>query len=93
MPRTDEHARKLHPWLRVVKNGDQVVNAVRSDGSARMACAASVETQGLEMAPMYAQLAQQVMSVPRWTELVEAPQTKIAKRVKPRTRSPPQIPT
>jgi hypothetical protein len=65
MAHTDDHARKLHPWLRVVKNGDQTVNAVRSDGSARMACAASVETEGLETAPMYAQMAEQVMSVPR----------------------------
>src|SRR5262245_49826320 len=47
-----------------------------------MACAASVETQGLETAPMYAQLAQQVMSVPRWTELVELPPAKMAKRAK-----------
>lgn len=82
MPRTDDHARKLHPWLRVVKNGDQVVNAVRSDGSARIACAASVEAAGLETAPIYTQLAQQVMSVPRWTELVEAPPAKLAKRAK-----------
>ena len=82
MPRTDDHARKLHPWLRVVKNGDQVVNAVRSDGSARMACAASVETQGLETAPIYAQLAQQEMAVPRWTENVEPPPAKLEKRVK-----------
>ena len=82
MPRTDDHARKLHPWLRVVKNGDQVVNAVRSDGSARMACAASVETQGLETAPIYARLAQQEMAVPRWTENVEPPPAKLEKRVK-----------
>ena len=37
MPHTDDHARKLHLWLRVVKNGDQVVNAMRSDDSGSMA--------------------------------------------------------
>jgi subtilisin family serine protease len=31
---------------------------------------------------MYAQMAQQVMSVPRWTDLVESPPTKMAKREK-----------
>jgi subtilisin family serine protease len=82
MPRADDHARKLHPWLRVVKNGDRVVNAVRSDGSARMACAASVETKGLHTAPIYEQMAQQVMAVPRWTENVEPPPAKLPKREK-----------
>ena len=82
MPPTGDFARKLHPWLRIVKNGGQEVNAVRSDGSARMACAAAVDAAGLETAPIYEQLANQVMSVPRWTASVEPPRAKLGKRLK-----------
>ena len=43
MSKPDAHARKLHPWLRKVKNGGRVVNATRSDGSTLVASAAPVD--------------------------------------------------
>lgn len=85
MPITDKNERKLHPWLRVIKNGKGVVNAVRADGSTRMACSAPDnidEDQGVQTAPIYAQLALQEAVVPRWTEAVEPPSTKLGKRKK-----------
>ena len=81
-PPADEYARKLHPWLRVVTNGDQAVNAVRSDGSARMASAVPADAEGQPAAPIYEQLAQQVASVPRWTEQVAPPSGRLPKQVK-----------
>lgn len=53
----DDTSRKLHPWLRVIRNGDSTVNAVRSDGSTRMACAAPPNASGTDVAPAYAELA------------------------------------
>lgn len=79
---TNDNARKLHPWLRVVRNGDRVVNAMRSDGSARMACATPVEEDRPETAAVYAEMVQQVVAVPRWTESMAAPHTKLPKRAK-----------
>ena len=51
MARSDKYSRKLHPWLRVVQNGTRDVNAVRADGSTRVACATPVGTDGLDTAP------------------------------------------
>src|SRR5688572_17517158 len=39
--RRDHNVRRLHPRLRMVRNGDRVVNALRSDGGITVACAAS----------------------------------------------------
>jgi subtilisin family serine protease len=56
--------RKLHPWLRVVRNGDRFVNATRSDGSTRIACSAPVS----EAASINLKFAQDFTPVPRRTE-------------------------
>ena len=45
-PRADVRTRKLHPRLRVVKNGARVVNAVRADSGTTVACSTPVETAG-----------------------------------------------
>ncbi len=82
MPFIDNDARKLHPWLRVVKNGDRMVNAVRADGSTRVACSSSEEEEGMQAAPIYTQMAQQEAFVPRWTELVQPSPAKLSKRPK-----------
>jgi len=81
MQDTDDNARKLHPWLRVVSNGDRVVNAVRSDGSTRMACAASVKEEGMQPAPICAQLAQQAVPFPRRTETAQPSPTELPERL------------
>ena len=80
MPGTDKNERKLHPWLRVVKNGNRTVNAVRADGSTRVACSSSEER--VPVAPIYAQLAQQETSNPRWTEQLQSATAKLPKRLK-----------
>jgi subtilisin family serine protease len=82
MAKTDEYARKLHPWLRVVRNGGPVVNATRADGSTRVACSISAERKGFETAPIYAQAAQQAAPVPRLTDRVEHPRQKLKTRSK-----------
>ncbi len=74
--------RKLHPWLRVVTNGDQTVNAMRADGSSRTACAVPVDVAGQQPAPIYAQLTQEVAYAPRWTAQVERPSGRLPKQVK-----------
>ncbi len=51
MARTNKYSRKLHPWLRMVQNGARDVNALRADGSTRVACATPVGTGGLDTAP------------------------------------------
>lgn len=48
--RTNKYSRKLHPWLRMVQNGDRDVNALRADGSTRVACTAQVGPDGLDTA-------------------------------------------
>ena len=88
MTYTDDNARKLHPWLRVVRNGDQVVNAVRSDGSTRVACTTSVNADGVQAAPIHAQLAQQAVPVPRWTERVQPAPAELPERAKLSARPP-----
>lgn len=80
MPGTDKNERKLHPWLRVVKNGNRAVNAVRADGSTRVACSSSTESE--PAAPIYAELAQQQASVPRWTEELQPTAAKLSRRLK-----------
>jgi subtilisin family serine protease len=48
----DEHGeRRLHPRLRVVRNGDQFVNAVRSDAATTVTCAVSTSRQDGGMPP------------------------------------------
>jgi subtilisin family serine protease len=89
MPVTDNNERKLHPWLRVVKNGNRVVNAVRADGSTRVACSAPDSEQGVRAAPIYAELAQQEGVVPRWTEQVQPSKSKLLKRPKLPELPPP----
>jgi subtilisin family serine protease len=71
MPVTDKNERKLHPWLRVVRNSNRFDNATRADGSTRVACTTAPEEEGGEVAPIYAELAQQEAVVPRLTELVQ----------------------
>ena len=80
MPGTDKNERKLHPWLRVVKNGNRAVNAVRADGSTRVACSSSTEKE--PVAPIYAELAQQQAAVPRWTEELQPTTAKLSRRPK-----------
>ncbi|MCX2933390.1 S8 family serine peptidase [Mycobacterium sp. CVI_P3] len=82
MRRTDDYAHKLHPWLRVAANSSQVVNAIRSDGSARMASDISLETKGVPIAPIHAELAQQVTLEPRWTAGIESVSGLLPKRPK-----------
>src|SRR5688572_9881766 len=88
MPETDVGARKLHPWLRKVKNGDRAVNATRSDGSTRVASAAAVDESEVPAAAIYAQLAQQSAAAPRWTAEVKPSTAKLSKRPKLRDRPP-----
>lgn len=82
MAADDRNVRKLHPWLRVVRNGDRVVNATRSDGSTRMACSVSAAETGVPSAPIYEQFAQQSVGQPRWTSAVEEPAEKLSRRRK-----------
>lgn len=79
---TDKNERKLHPWLRVIKNGSRVVNAVRADGSSRVACSTLDDEGGVRAAPIYAELAQQTAAVPRWTELVQPSSARLPARPK-----------
>lgn len=53
MEKCDTDARKLHPRLRMLKNGDRAVNAVRSDGSTTVACTAPVDDKATLSAPAY----------------------------------------
>ncbi|MBA3321071.1 MAG: S8 family peptidase [Pyrinomonadaceae bacterium] len=85
----DKYARKLHPWLRVVKNGDRGVNTVRADSSTRVACSTTPNNkEGLPATPIYAQMAQQAAFAPGWTSLVEQSTAKLSKRPEPSERLP-----
>lgn len=86
---TDENERKLHPWLRVVRNGCREVNAVRSDGSTRVACAITDEEGGVPAPAIYAQMAKQEAAVPHWTERVDVSSPKLTKRAKLFERAAP----
>jgi len=86
---TDCPDRKLHPWLRVVANGNQAVNAMRSDASSRTASAVPIDVAGEQPAPIYEQLAQQVAYVPNWTQQVEPPAGRLTKRAKLSESAPP----
>ncbi len=88
MPEPDAHARKLHPWLRKVRNGDRVVNATRSDGSTLVASSAPVDDRNAPAAAIYAQMAQQTAAAPRWTAEVLPSEPKLAKRPKLHERPP-----
>lgn len=86
MPGTDKNERKLHPWLRVVKNGNREVNTVRSDGSTRVACSSPTET--VAVAPVHAELAQQQIANPRWSAQLQLPAGKLGRRPKLPERPP-----
>jgi hypothetical protein len=74
--------RKLHPRLRVFKNGDRFVNAVRSDATTTMACAlpALDVSRGVLPAPA---LAASAPDLPALRGMVQAPvKQKLARRAK-----------
>lgn len=79
---TDKNERKLHPWLRVIKNGNRVVNAVRADGSTRVACSITDKAGGVPAPAIYAQMANQQAAVPNWTERAEPAQPNLTERPK-----------
>jgi subtilisin family serine protease len=86
--RIDEHARKLHPRLRVLKNGDRIVNAVRSDGATTVVSSApTTGTNAIESAPLYTVSAGAV-SLPRWTARVPARAGRLPAREKLARRPP-----
>jgi len=78
----EDNGRKLHPWLRIVRNGSRSVNAVRSDGSTRVACTVSTQAYGVQAAPVHELLAQQACDVPRLSEQVQLSSAKLPKRSK-----------
>ena len=59
MPIENSGARKLHPRLRTVKNGDRAVNAQRSIGSATVACTAAVPAEESTATSVYDEISQQ----------------------------------
>lgn len=75
----DVYERKLHPWLRIVKNCDGEVNAVRADGSTRVACSARDSEAGVKAASIHTQMAQQGAATPRWTEAVGGARPRLPK--------------
>jgi subtilisin family serine protease len=82
MAATDTRSRKLHPRLRMIGNGDHVVNAVRSDGATTVACTASLDAgRGVATADAYA-LTAQAMAAPRATAQLAPPRAPL--RARPR---------
>ena len=77
-----EGARRLHPRLRVVRNGDRAVNALRSDGAATVASALPVtrDAGGVPTAPPLAAGSPADLSAMRG--VVDPPKTRLSKRVK-----------
>jgi subtilisin family serine protease len=76
MPRQNITSHKLHPWLRVIRNGSRTVNAVRSDGSTRVASSAS---QGdVPVAAAHEAMAKQDGQRPGWTAAI--PKTKTVQK-------------
>ena len=63
---------RLHPRLRVLKNGDRVVNAVRSDATTTVACALTAfsREEGVPAAPAIAASAPDVDAL---RDLIAAP--------------------
>lgn len=59
MSNAETGARKLHPRLRAIKNGDRGVNELRSVGSATVACTTKVTAEDAPVTAMYDQIAQQ----------------------------------
>lgn len=85
----DQNDRKLHPWLRIVKNGDGVVNAGRADGSTRVASSATQEDKGgVQVASLHQQMAEQDAPVPNWTAAVRTPVDELPERPKFGERRP-----
>ncbi|HEU4690712.1 MAG TPA: hypothetical protein VFS23_20225, partial [Vicinamibacterales bacterium] len=70
--------RRLHPKLRVLKNGDRRVNALRSQGSVLVACATKPLEDEASVEPIY-QLSQP--DVP-WTDQVKPRRGALPKRAK-----------
>lgn len=85
----DQNDRKLHPWLRIVKNGDGVVNAGRADGSTRVACSAAQEgSGGVQVAAIHEQMARQDAPRPNWTASAPDSVGELPKRLKLGQRPP-----
>jgi subtilisin family serine protease len=77
-----ESARRLHPRLRVVRNGDRFVNAVRSDAATTVASAlpTSREEGGVPITPALAAVSPAQLSALR--DSIERPKSKLPKRGK-----------
>jgi hypothetical protein len=73
-------SRRLHPRLRVVRNGDRSVNAVRSDGTSTVACTLSTlaEAEGVAPSPVLAASSPADLAALRGT--VGAPKKRLPKR-------------
>jgi subtilisin family serine protease len=83
----DDKSRKLHPWLRIVRNGDRIVNTQRSDGSTRVATLASTEKKALKPASVNT-ISPETCALPRWTEQIETRVAALPKRAKMAQRPP-----
>ena len=81
MPET-EGARRLHPRLRVVRNGDRFVNAARSDGSTTVACGLSASREAGGVPPSPALAAASPSDLEALRKDAEAPRKKLPKRGK-----------
>ncbi len=81
MPESDG-GRRLHPRLRVVRNGDRSVNALRSDSSTTVVCAlpATVKAGGVLTAPALAASSPDDLAALRGK--VAAPKTRLPRRRK-----------
>ena len=81
-------ARRLHPRLRVFRNGDRTVNAVRADAAATMACALPALNKAVGVPPAPA-LAASAPDLPALRGLVEPPTTRKLSR-RPKIEDQPQ---
>lgn len=82
MPETVGDGNRLHPRLRVVKNGDRSVNALRSDSASTVVCDLSTlsERGGVPTAPAIAAASPADLAAMRGT--VAAPRKRLPKRGK-----------
>ena len=79
--REERSERRLHPRLRVIRNGDQFVNAIRSDAATTVACALSTSRDGVPPAPALAAASETDLAALRG--IAEAPRSrKLPKRAK-----------
>ena len=79
--REERSERRLHPRLRVIRNGDQFVNAIRSDAATTVACALSTSRDGVPPAPALAAASETDLAALRG--IAEAPKSrKLPKRAK-----------